>query len=140
MQPVAGRLRRAGASCSIPALGTIRGGAMPQDPNTGRWVGGAMLATFSIDLVSNFKLQGELFSHGGFIANAATHPLTIGSIVVMGLFTSLLTAWIASILWVRCGRDFPILAATSFALAAALMAAAVAELSTFMAMRYLSEL
>jgi hypothetical protein len=112
---------------------------MAECRNIGRWVGGAMLVTFVVELISNFKLQGELFGGGGFITNAASHPVMIGWIVVMGLFTGLLTAWIAAILWSRCGRDFPILAATYFALATAVLAAAVAELSTFVAMGCLSE-
>jgi len=63
---------------------------MAETHNVGRWVGGAMLVTFVVDLLSNFKLQGELFAGGGFIVNAATHPLTIGSIVVLGMLSSLL--------------------------------------------------
>ena len=113
---------------------------MAETHNVGRWVGGAMLVTFVVDLLSNFKLQGELFAGGGFIVNAATHPLTIGSIVVLGMLSSLLSAWIAAILWTRYGRAFPGLAGTYFALVVGVLAASVMELSTFIAMRDLSEL
>jgi len=113
---------------------------MAETHNVGRWVGGAMLVTFVVDLLSNFKLQGELFAGGGFIVNAATHPLTIGSIVVLGMLSSLLSAWIAAILWTRYGRAFPGLAGTYFALVVGVLAASVTELSTFIAMRDLSEL
>jgi len=113
---------------------------MTQSHNAGRWVGGAMLVTLVVELLSNFKLQSDLFSGGGFMVNAAMHPATIGSIVVLGILSGLLSAWVAAILWARCARRFPGLAGTYFALVIALFAASTMELSTFIAMRYLSEL
>jgi len=106
----------------------------------GRWVGGAMFANFCLELVSNFKLQSDLFAGEGFLPNAASHPITIGSIIVLGALSGLLSIWIAATMWSRCGRAFPGLAGTYFALAAGLFAASVLELSTFIAMRTLSEL
>ena len=43
--------------------------------NLGRLLGVAMLVTFVIGLLSNFKLQDDLFNDGGLLVNAAAHPL-----------------------------------------------------------------
>jgi Domain of unknown function (DUF4386) len=113
---------------------------MSQETNVGRWVGWAMFGCFFLELVSTFRLQDELFSGGGFLANAATHPLDVGLIIVMGLLSGALSVWVAATLCGRYGALFPSLAWTYFALVVATLAAAVIELATFVAMRNLSEL
>jgi len=107
--------------------------------NVGRWIGAAMLVDFAVGLVSNFKLQGDLFAAEGFLGNAAAHPVTIGWIIVLGLFTGMLSVWVAALLCQRFGRVHPVLAWTYFGLAAALLAVTLVELSTLLVMRSLSE-
>ena len=55
---------------------------MNHNTSTGRIMGAAMLAGALFEAWSNFALQGRIFAGGGFLANAAGQPETIGLIIV----------------------------------------------------------
>ena len=65
----------------------------------GRLVGFGMLVSFALGMYSNFQLQSDLFSNGGFMVQAAQQPSLVGIIVVLGLITGLISLAIAA--------DFP---------------------------------
>ena len=66
--------------------------------NLGRLLGVAMLVTFVIGMLSNFKLQDDLFKDGGLLINASSHPVKIGLICVLGMVSSLFSLWVATLL------------------------------------------
>jgi hypothetical protein len=106
---------------------------------TGRWIGAAILATFVIGMVSNFKLQTDLFAGDGLLVNAAAHPLKIGLIAVLGLATNLALLAVAAALTAHVGRAYPVHATTYCLLVGAGLAIAAVEYSTLLAFRTVSE-
>ena len=113
---------------------------MNHNTSTGRIMGAAMLAGALFEAWSNFALQGRIFAGGGFLANAAGQPETIGLIIVIGLVASLLSLWAASLLMVSQAGAFPVHSRIYFALTAIALGATLVELSTFVAMRGVSEM
>mgnify|MGYP003605933880 CR=1 FL=1 len=65
--------------------------------NLGRVVGVGMLTSFVVGMLSNFKLQADLFKDGGLIVNAAAHADKISMITLLGLTTGLISTGIASL-------------------------------------------
>lgn len=112
---------------------------MDEHTNTGRRMGAAMLAVFTLELVSNFWLQDRLFAGGGFMVNAAAHASDIGLIIVVGVLAAVPSVWVAAMSLGLFEAADSTLARTYFALAACVLAVSVVELSTFLAMRNLSE-
>jgi len=113
---------------------------MNANSNPGRWIGAALLAVMVLEAVNNFMLQASLFGGEGVVANAASQRAAIGCIIVLGVLASGLSVWVAATSSSLFGRAHPFLAWTYFALAVSVLAVTVVEVSTFMAMRGVSEL
>lgn len=105
----------------------------------GRWIGASMLLTFAIGMLSNFKFQAALFGGEGLLVNAGAHPLQIGAIALAGLIGSLLSVWVASVLWVHGRACSPVLATGYFAIVVAGLTLSMIEYGTLIAFRSLSE-
>lgn len=106
---------------------------------TGRWVGAAILFTFVVGMLSNFKLQTDLFAGEGLLVNGAAYPLRIGWVAVLGLATSLVSVATAATMYVFAGRAQPLPAMIYCMLAAATLATGVIESATLLAFRTVSE-
>ncbi|SFK93488.1 DUF4386 family protein [Lysobacter sp. cf310] len=107
--------------------------------NVGRWIGASMLLSFAIGLYSNFKLQTDLFAGEGLLVNAAQHPYRIGLIALIGLSTSLLTLWAATLVSTHFRHRHPAITRYYFGLVVAALAISLIECSTLVAFRSLSE-
>lgn len=105
----------------------------------GRWIGASMLLSFVFGLYSNFKLQTDLFAGEGLLVNAAQHPYRIGLIALIGLGTSLLTLWVATLLSANFRHRYPAITTFYFGLVVANLAISLIESSTLVAFRALSE-
>lgn len=107
--------------------------------DTGRWIGAAILATFFVGVMSNFKLQTDLFAGEGLLVNAAAHPLKIGLIAVSNTFTDVLSVAVAAMLYAFVGRTQPMLTIAYCIFVAMGLALGVVESATFFAFRTVSE-
>ena len=107
--------------------------------NLGRLLGVAMLVTFVIGLLSNFKLQDDLFNDGGLLVNAAAHPVKIGLICVLGMASSLLSLWVATLLTRAFGKSSGGILYFYVAVLAAGLALSLLEFATLLGFREVSE-
>lgn len=107
--------------------------------NLGRLLGVAMLVTFVIGLLSNFKLQDDLFNDGGLLVNAAAHPLKIGLICVLGMVSSLFSLWVATLLTRTFSNSSGGILYFYIAVLAAGLALSLLEFATLLGFREVSE-
>lgn len=98
-----------------------------------------MLLSFVFGIYSNFKLQSDLFAGAGLLVTAAQHPLRIGLIALIGLGTSLVSVWVATLISANFRRKYPAMTGFYFALVVAGLAISLIECSTLVAFRHLSE-
>jgi hypothetical protein len=105
----------------------------------GRLVGFAMLVSFGLGMYSNFQLQSELFSNGGFMVQAGQQPWLVGIIVVLGLITGLLYLGIAATIRQRVATQMPVLSLCYLLLVTAGFAMSQVEHTVLLAMRPVSE-
>jgi hypothetical protein len=110
-----------------------------QTRQLGRLYGASMLVAFAIGIVSNFKWQSELFAEGGLLVNATQHPVKVGLIALSGFVTAVLGLVIASMLKAHFATRHSALTTLYVALLAAGVASSLAELSTLIAFRTLSD-
>lgn len=112
---------------------------MTSHTNLGRLLGISMLVTFIVGIVSNFKLQNDLFDGGGLLVNAASHPLKIGLICVLGMGSSLFSLWVAT----RLARSYRAASGDSLRFYVAILTAGLAltllEFATLVGFREVSE-
>jgi hypothetical protein len=113
--------------------------AAARSRNLGRWIGAAMLLGFGVGMVSNFRLQSELFAAPGFLLKAAGQPLAIGTMVMLGIATALLSLAMATMLRERYGHRRPVLGALLVAVVTAGLAINVLEGALLLGMRSVSE-
>jgi len=109
------------------------------DKTAGRIVGLGMLSTLVIGILSNFKLQADLFAAGGLLTNAAAQSDNIGLIVLLGLFTGLVSTFVAALIASRFRHQAPILSTFYFAIITAGLAVSIFEFTSLFAFRHLSE-
>ncbi|SDQ81709.1 DUF4386 domain-containing protein [Pseudoxanthomonas sp. CF125] len=107
--------------------------------NTGRFIGLAMMVSFVVGMVSNFKLQSDLFVEGGLIVNAAAHSDKIGMIALLGLLTGLVSTFAAALVSTSLRQRAPVLVTGYFAIVIAGLAISMLEYSSLIAFRSLSE-
>ncbi len=105
----------------------------------GRAVGAAMAGGFVIELVSNFQLQAPVLGGGAYLQTAGRHPLAVGSLVLLGLLAGLLSLFAAAVFARLYLRQWPLLVWFGMALTTVALTASLVELSSFHAMRVLSE-
>ena len=105
----------------------------------GRIVGIGMLTSFVVGMLSNFKLQADLFKGGGLMVNAATHTDKISMITLLGLTTGLISTVIAALVSNLFRRRAPVLATTYFALVVVGLAVSLLEYSSLFAFSSLSK-
>lgn len=105
----------------------------------GRILGASMCLTFVISLLSNFKLQSDLFTGGGLLVNAAAHPMQIGLICVLGLFTGLVSLGIGLLVRVHLRERAPFRLDLYAALLIVGFAVSFFEYTTLLAFGELSE-
>lgn len=107
--------------------------------SVGRVVGFGMLTSFAVGMLSNFKLQTDLFADGGLLVNAAAHPDKIGLIALLGLSTALVSMFVAALLSTHLRHRAPVLTSVYFAIVIAGLALSMLEYSTLFAFGNLSE-
>ncbi|WP_430455071.1 DUF4386 family protein [Rheinheimera sp.] len=105
----------------------------------GRLVGFGMLVSFALGMYSNFQLQSDLFSNGGFMVQAGQQPALVGIIVVLGLITGLISLAIAASVRQRMGPQMPVLSRCYLLLVTAGFAMSQVEHTVLLAMRPVSE-
>jgi hypothetical protein len=104
----------------------------------GRWVGAGLLLSFALGMYSNFKLQSDLFGGKGFLWQADTQTLRIGSIVTLDLVCGLISIIVAVLIYRYSSKRSPVLALCYLLLAAAGAAVVQIEDATLLAMQPLS--
>lgn len=109
------------------------------DASLGRWIGASMLFSFVVGIVSNFKLQADLFVGDGLLANAALHPDRIGIIALLGVTTAVVSLAASVALAVRLAASMPRLALLSVVAVGAGLALSLVENATLLAFRHVSE-
>ena len=112
---------------------------MKNHTNIGRIVGTGMLTSFVVGMLSNFKLQADLFEDGGLMVNAAAHTDKISMITLLGLTTGLISTMIAALVLSSFRHRAPVLATTYFALVVVGLAISVLEYSSLFAFSSLSK-
>ena len=105
----------------------------------GRLVGFGLLVSFALGMYSNFELQSELFSNGGFMVQAGRQPWLVGVIVVLGLVTGLISLAIAATVRQRIAAQMPGLSLCYLLLVTAGFAMSQVEHTVLLAMRPVSE-
>ncbi len=105
----------------------------------GRLVGFGMLVSFALGMYSNFQLQSDLFSNGGFMVQAGQQPSLVGIIVVLGLITGLISLAIAATFRQRMAAQMPVLSLCYLLLVTAGFAMSQVEHTVLLAMRPVSE-
>lgn len=105
----------------------------------GRLVGVGLLVSFFFGMYSNFQLQGELFSNGGFMVQAGQQPWLVGVIVVLGLATGLISLTIAATVRQRLAAQMPVLSLCYLLLVTAGFAMSQVEHTVLLAMRPISQ-
>ena len=105
----------------------------------GRLVGFGLLVSFAFGMYSNFQLQSELFSDGGFMVQAGQQPWLVGTIVVLGLITGLISLTIAATVRQRTAAQMPVLSLGYLLLVTAGFAMSQVEHTVLLAMRPISE-
>lgn len=104
----------------------------------GRSMGGLMLLSFALGIISNFALQPLAWSQGGMLAGAASQGPAIGAAVLMDLTLALLGLCISVMLRQRYGAVQPALTTFCLAFSVAELALCLVEGSSLMAMQALS--
>jgi hypothetical protein len=105
----------------------------------GRLVGAGLLVSFFLGMYSNFQLQSDLFSNGGFMVQAGQQPWLVGVIVVVGLITGLLSLAIAATFRQRMAAQMPLLSLCYLLLVTAGFAMSQVEHTVLLAMRPVSD-
>ena len=105
----------------------------------GRLVGAGLLVSFFLGMYSNFQLQSDLFSNGGYMVQAGQHPWLIGTIVVLGLVTGLIYLAIAATVRQRMAAQMPVLSLCYLLLVTAGFAMNQVEHTVLLTMRPISE-
>jgi len=105
---------------------------------TGRWLGFGLLLSLGLGVYSNFQLQNAFMAPPGFLQRAAGMPAQIGTAVLIGLFTAMISLGIAVALRGLYGLQQPWLSRFYLALVAAGLATSLIEGSLFVAMGELS--
>jgi Domain of unknown function (DUF4386) len=109
----------------------------------GRWIGGAILAGYALDIASNFFLQPIIrIGTGpmGLFAGAAAQPELISAIVLIGLVSGIIAiAAAALVCQLSLSRSFAWLAFTMLAIRAASFGMGGSELASYQLFRSLGE-
>lgn len=103
-----------------------------------RLIGGLMLLSFALGILSNFALQPLAWGKAGFLAEAAPQGAAIGGAVLMDLTLALTGLLISVLLRQRYGDRQPLLTLFCLAFSVAELALCLVEGSAMMAMRTLS--
>jgi len=101
-------------------------------------IGGLMLLSFALGIVSNFALQPLAWGKEGFLPAAAGQGAAIATAVLMDLSLALIGLWISVLLRQRYGSSQPLLTLFCLALSAAELSLCLVEGSAMMTMRSLS--
>lgn len=105
----------------------------------GRQVGLGLLVSFALGMYSNFGLQTELFSDGGYMVQAGQQPHLVGTIVLLGLVTGLISLAIAAKVRHLLAARMPVLSLLYLLLVSAGFAMSQVEHTVLLAMRPISE-
>lgn len=108
------------------------------EKQTGRLIGGLLLAAMLLGLWNNFGLTQAIFSGAGWLKNGAQMPLSFGGGALLGVLTSAMGLAAAILAWPVLRQTSPALALAYLMLTAVVLATSSMEQANFLSLRSLS--